>query len=263
MIQNSLMIPAAVILAALQGSISLVAQTGSPAAPLQQAASGTCDAETDRFCGVRENADRFRAVYEKLENDTMAEIDAMMRTRRCQDKRVGGLLDRLVDSLDQWNKQEINYWSLWGDAEALRVEGQEKSLAGMEADQKRAEELIGSITKDREKLLRDKGDIEKFGQRSAAIVKKIDEMVLDIKESEGRLTEANKNYEDVSVKVRNMKASINVRLVEIRQNQRRVEAYGLEMRAYYDKTRAAAQEMCNAKQPDAIKTPLPAHKTVK
>ena len=81
MIINSLMIPAAVILAALQGAISLVAQTGSPAAPLQQAASGACDAETDRFCGVRENADRFRAVYEKLENDTMAEIDAMMRTR--------------------------------------------------------------------------------------------------------------------------------------------------------------------------------------
>jgi chromosome segregation ATPase len=227
---------------------------------VQTASAANADASTDtRFGELRKVADQFRVVYEKLDGETMAEIDTLMRSKRCQILRVDGDLTKVIAALDQWNDAELKYWTVWGDAEADRVEGQQKSLASMEAEQKRAEDLVSSTQKDRESLLRDKANLEKFGARTEAIRKQIDSLIQDIKESEARLDEAQKTYDEVTIKVRNMQASINARLIDIRQNKQRVEAYGLEMKSYYEKTRAAANEVCNTAQPKT-NTPLPKSK---
>jgi chromosome segregation ATPase len=227
---------------------------------VQTASAANADASTDtRFGELRKVADQFRMAYEKLDSDSMAEIDTLLRGKRCQITRVDGLLTRVVAALDQWNDAELKYWTSWGDAEADRVDGQQKSLASMEVEQRRAEELVASTQKDRESLLRDKANLEKFGARTEAIRKQIDSLIQDIKESEARLDEAQKNYDEISIKVRNMQASINARLIDIRQTKQRVEAYGLEMKSYYEKTRAAANEVCNTAQPKT-NTPLPKSK---
>jgi hypothetical protein len=234
------------------------AQTASPTGsglPPQQispqaAPTANADAGADtRFGELRKVADQYRVTFEKLDGDNMAEIDTLMRSKRCQITHVDGLLDRVVASLELWNDAELKYWVSWGDAEADRVEGQQKSLAGMEGDQKRAEELVLSTQKDRESLLRDKANLEKFGARTEAIRKQIDSLIQDIKESESRLAEAQKTYDETSIKVRNMQASINARLIDIRQNKQRVEAYVLEMKSYYEKTRQAANEVIKMAQP--------------
>jgi hypothetical protein len=54
-----------------------------------------------------------------------------------------------------------------------------------------------------------------------------------------------------------MQASISARLIDIRQNLSRVEAFTLQLTSYYEQQRAAAQEICNTKQPDTQKTVLP------
>ena len=244
-----------VLAVAQYAAAQTTASKGSGLAPSSAILSQTppaanADAGTDtRFGELRKVADQFRIVYEKLDAETMGEIDTLMRSKRCQILKVDGDLNRVVAALDQWNDAELKYWTVWGDAEQDRVEGQQKSLASMEAEQKRAEELVNSTQKDRESLLRDKANLEKFGARTEAIRKQIDSLIQDIKESETRLDEAQKTYDEVSIKVRNMQASINARLIDIRQNKQRVEAYGLEMKSYYEKTRAAANEVCNTSQP--------------
>jgi len=194
-------------------------------------------------------------AYEKIDADNMAQIDTLLRTKKCQNLRVGGLLDRVVEALNQWNDAEVKYWKVWGDAEALRVEDQQKSLAGMVVDEKRAEDMLVSVQKDRDNLLRDKATLEKYPTRTEDIRKRIDALVLDIRDSENRLTDAQKNFDDITIKVKNIQVSINARLIEIRQNQRRVEAYGLEMKSDYEKTRAAANEICNAAPPATTGNP--------
>lgn len=227
----------------------------SVSAPAQQPLpTGGVDS-SDPFAELHEVANRFRMAYEKIDADNMAQIDTLLRTKKCQNLRVGGLLDRVVEALNQWNDAEVKYWKVWGDAEALRVEDQQKSLAGMVVDEKRAEDMLVSVQKDRDNLLRDKATLEKYPTRTEDIRKRIDALVLDIRDSENRLTDAQKNFDDITIKVKNIQVSINARLIEIRQNQRRVEAYGLEMKSDYEKTRAAANEICNAAPPATTGNP--------
>ena len=224
---------------------------------VQTASAANADAGTDdRFGELRKVADQFRAIYENLDGDNLAEIDTLLRSKRCQILKVEGDLTTVIAALETWNEAELKYWTLWGEAEAERVEGQQKSLASMEADQKRAEDLVSSDEKDREDLLREKGDLEKRNPaRTETIRKQIDALIQDIKDSEARLDEAQKNYDEITVKVRNIQASINAKLIDIRQNKSRVEAYGSEMKSYYEKTRAGANEACNAAQPEAEYSP--------
>jgi chromosome segregation ATPase len=229
-------------------------QTASAFTAPPSAATATGD--NDRFAALRENADRLKAAYDKLDTDNVAEIDQLLRTRRCQSNRVGGLVDRTLDALRAWSEAELQYWKLWGEVEQVRVDGQQKSLAGMEADQKHAEDLVATTQKDREEMLRQKAVLEKYGKRTEEIRKQFDALIQDIQESEQRLAEAQKNYDEVTTKVRNMRASISARLVDIRESRSRIEAFALQLTSFYETKRATAQEICNTIQPDTKKTVL-------
>lgn len=244
---------------AVRGQSSTTQQPPSPGSPAALTGQPS-ELEGDRFPALRESADRFRTDYEKTDGDNMREIEKLMRTKRCQINRIGGLLDRTIEAMQQWLVTEKKYWEVWGEAEQKRVDGQVKTLASMEADQKRIADMLDLEKQDREELLRRRAALEK-GKRTEEIATQIDGLVKDIQDSEARLNEAQKQYDTLTVLIGNMKASISTRLIFIRQQTARLEAYGLDMSAYYEKQRAAAQEVCNTKQPDTRQTPLPKRKT--
>jgi len=210
----------------------------------------------DRFPEQKAEADRLRAIYEQLHEKNIAEIDKLMLTKRCQIARIGGLLTRTSEAMHGWLAAEKLYWKAWGDAEQIRVQTEQKSLASIEADQARAASLVDTEKRDREDLQRRRAALMQ-GPQTEAIRTQIDELLKDIQDSEARLASAQKTYESLSEKLGNFKTSLTARLVSIRQQQGRLDAYSLDVDAFYEKTRTAAQEICNGKAPDSKATPLP------
>ena len=84
----------------------------------------------------------------------------------------------------------------------------------------------------------------------------MDALIQDIQDSEQRLADAQKNYDEVTTKVRNMRASISARLVDIRESRSRIEAFVLQLSSFYETKRTEGQEICNTMQPDTKKTVL-------
>ena len=230
-------------------------QAPPPAAPASQGATQP-ETETDRFPLLREAADTLRSQYEELDAKNMAEIDKLTRTRRCQINRIGPLLDRTTVAMQEWVTAEKKYWEVWGDAEQKRVDNQMKTLAGMEADLKRVADLQDIEKQDHQELQRRKAGLEQT-KRTEEISAQIDALIKDIQDSEARLNEAQQQFESLTSQITNMRASISARLVNIRQNWARVDAYGSYMTAFYEKARNAANEVCNTKKPDERSTPLP------
>src|SRR5579872_1316251 len=200
--------------ARLQGQIP----SGVGTKPAAVTAQSSAAADDDRFPALRENAERLKAEYEKIDTKNMDDIDQLLKSRRCQITRVGGMLDRTIQAMDSWHEAESTYWKKWAEVEQDRIDGQKKTLAEMEVDQQRAKEAIDSEAADREELLRKKANLEKTPKRTQDIIHDIDALILDIKDSESRLDEAQKQYEDVTAKVNNMNAAITARVIDMRQN---------------------------------------------
>jgi hypothetical protein len=232
---------------------------GSPVRPptpaLTKPPVSQSDSE-DRFPALAEEAARLRAIYEKTDTANMDEVDRLLKSRRCQITRIGGLIDRTLDAMHQWRDVELTYWRKWAEVEQQRVDDQRKSLANMEIDQERVKNLIEDETKDHEVLLRNKANMEKYGKRTEEIRKDIDGLTTDIKDSEARLDKAQKDYDELTVQITNMNASITTRLVNMRQNINGLEAYNQQFTAFYETKRKDAQEICNLKQPNS-RSPLP------
>jgi chromosome segregation ATPase len=188
--------------------------------------------------------------------ENIREAERLLKTRRCQIARVSGLLDRTSESLDSWLSAERFYWTSWNDAETKRVEGQQKSLTSLEADRQRAADLVEADKQDREELMRRKALLEKSA-RTSQITAEIDGLIRDIQDSEARLSEAQKQFDEITSSLNNLKASLTARLVNIRQNLAQLDTYRLEQHAAYEDKRKTAQEICNTKQPDTRKSPLP------
>ena len=233
------------------------AQTPPPAPAAAPATAGSAlDDSSDRFPQLREAADTLKAAYEQLDTKNMAEVDQLMRTKRCQINRIGGDLDRVLDLMHQYLAAETKYWSAWSEVEQKRIDNQVKDLAGFEEDQKAAAALVESEKQSREELQRRKAQLE-GGTRTEEIRAEIDGIIKDIQDSEARLSNAQGTFDDLTTRITNMKAAISARVVDMRQNTARLGAWNLDMTAYYEKNREAANEICNTKQPDTKRTPLP------
>jgi chromosome segregation ATPase len=230
---------------------------GAPAPATAPSAAGqSIDDSSDRFGPLREAADALKSAYEQLDTKNMQEVDSLLRTKRCQINRIGGDLDRVLDAMRLWLEAETKYWKAWSEVEQKRIDSQTKTLASMEEDQKRAAEMVESEKQSREELERRKAGLES-GKRTQEIVAQIDGIIKDIQDSEEHLASAQKDFDELTVKITDMKASISARVVDMRQNTARLDAFGLDMTAYYEKNRNAANEICNTKQPDTPRTPLP------
>ncbi len=179
----------------------------------------------------------------------MPEIDRLLKTRRCQINRIGGLLDRVSDKMHEWSQAELTYWTKWGEIEEVRVTDERKKLAIMETDQQRTQEVMDTETRDREELLRKKANLEKYGKRSQDVIQQVDALVQEIRDSETRLAEAKAKFDDITIRVKNMDTLITARLVQIRQYRADVETMVLKQTSEYDNLRTEAQDMCNTKKP--------------
>lgn len=236
--------------------LSAHAQTPPPPQTPTTAETQPAAEEGDRFGAAKAAADDARRAYEKAEEENLAEVDRLAKTNRCYATRVDGLLNRTSELLEVYLNAENYYYSSWNEAEARRVESQKKSLVGLENDQKRVGNLIDDAKQDREELQRRKANLEK-SPRTAQINTEIDALIASIQDSEARLSEAEKQFDDITSKLHSMQALISARLVEIRQNIAQLDDFRLQEHALYENKRKAAQEVCNAKQPGQRKLPLP------
>ena len=153
---------------------------------LPEAPGETVQTPGDKFQGLRDLSAAARDSYSKFHRQTMPEIDRLLKTRRCQVNRIGGLLDRTLEKLQEWSEAEITYWTKWGEVEEVRVGEERKKLAVMETDKQRAKDLMDGETQDREELLRKRAALEKYGKRSQDVVQQLDALVQEIRDSEAR-----------------------------------------------------------------------------
>jgi len=210
----------------------------------------------DRFSGLWDESERLRLIYEKVDADNIAYVDRLLKTRVCQINRVSGLIDRTLDAMNAYLNAAKKYYEVWGNAEEKRVEMQQKTLANMEADQASLAGMLDEEKKNHETLERKEADLEQ-SKRTEEIRKDIDDLKKDILDSQDRLNKAQQNFDSLTLQINNMKTSITARLIGIRQNSARLDAYGLEWTSVYEDKRKAAHEVCNTKQPGTLRAPLP------
>lgn len=225
------------------------------AAPASQGAPQP-ETETDRYPLLREAADTLRGNYEALDRRNMAEIDRLTRTRRCQINRIGPLLDRTIASMNEYLTAERKYWQVWNDAETKRVDSERATLAGMEAELERVARLQETEKQDHQDLQRRKAGLEQ-SKRTEEINALIDGLIKDIQDSEARLTDAQQQFDALKASITDMKAYLTARLIGIRQNLARLDAWEAKRTSVYEDARAAANQFCNTKRPDERATPLP------
>jgi hypothetical protein len=224
----------------------------TPAATPTEQDSGL---EGDLFAPLRESADQFKAEYEDLRDSSMKEIDRVLLTKRCVNLRVDGLLDRLIIVEDKYYLAEKRYWQDWNEKETKRVDSQTKEITSMEEFQARVADQIEDEKKNQEVLAQDKATLEN-SKRTEEIKAQIDGLIKDVQDSQARLTAAQSKFNELTVSITNMRASLTARLVSIRQNLLAVEAWHADTVANFDSKRTAAQEICMMKQPSSS-TPLP------
>jgi chromosome segregation ATPase len=169
--------------------------------------------------------------------------------------RIGPDLDRMIAAMKQWLDAEKRYWQVWNEAETKRVEGERNTLAGMQEDQKSVAVQIEDEKKNQEALERSRADLEN-SKRTEEIKAEMDRLLKDIQDSQARLDHAREQYNSLSVSITDYQSLLNTRIVNIRQNIQRLDAYEVDQNATYESERKAAQEVCNMKQPSSP-TPLP------
>ena len=222
-----------ILLCCVLPGVSQTAPTQSASAPPQDTSTQAAPApvtgpETDkdlRFGPLWEQSALLRTAYEKVHDHNMAEVERLLRSKICQINRIGGLLDRTKDAMQQYVDAEKKYWELWGEVEGKRVEGQQKTLEGFVVDQESVKKLLDEERTNREDLERRRANLEQ-GKRTEEISREIDELVKDIRDSEARLDQAQKEFDSLTVRIGNMKTSIQARIINIRQNSARRPAPG-------------------------------------
>jgi chromosome segregation ATPase len=246
----------------------LPAQSGAATAPRQPATASTTPSASaaqqpasacvgeDRFGSLRCVADQLNTNYHKIDDDSLAEIDTLMKQKRCNITRVEGLLGRVTDALNLWFDAEMKYWDAWELAENDRVAGQQKTLASIKEDQASSQAILDSAVADRERMQREKADLEKTPRQTVEIRKAIDALVQDLQSTEAQIADAQKNFDDASIKLKNAQTALDARLIEIRQNARRIRAWKEDQVSYYDTIHASADSMCAVTRPQNNK-PLP------
>src|SRR5258706_3601652 len=233
------------------GAIHVSAQDPSkPAA----AGDSTASAPGDRFPEHKAEVDRLRAIYDPLHESGMAEIENLLRTKRCQIQRINGLLTRNSAAMHAWLNAEKAYWKAWDDAEQSRVALEANSIANIEAEQARAADFVNTNKHELEELQRQRTALQQ-GPQTAATRARIDLLVTEIQESQAKLTNAQRLYDGLNEKLTNDRANLTVKLIQIRKHQNSLDAYGIEQDANFENLRTKAQEICSTKAPDTKKKP--------
>ena len=237
-----------------QSSSRPLPQPEKPAQPAP--APDSADMQTDRFTDPKEAADLRRAAYAEVDKRNMAEIDKLMRTKKCQINRIAPLLDDTIVAMNDWLVAERKYWDLWNEAEERRVEDLQRTQAGLEADAERTAKMVDIEAEGFQELQRQRAILE-ADTRTAEIVARIDGVIKDIRDTEARLENARQQQESVNARLRDLKASLSTRLISIRENKVRLDAWQVDQSAYYAERRTSANDVCQAARPAESIVPAP------
>jgi chromosome segregation ATPase len=209
--------------------------------------------QKDRFGPLKEEAERLQLVWQKANDDNLAYVDRLLRSKVCQTPRIGGVLERTQKALDEYLTAAKKYWEVWGMVENKRVEDQRKLLASMEADLESTKQLQDTEKKERELLEQKEAALEQSA-RTEDVRKQMEDVKKEIIDSETRLDDARGRFERLNVDVTAMKDSILARVMTINENSAGLEAFGLNQRSVYDDKRKEAQAVCNTSKP-GMRTP--------
>jgi len=237
-----------------QSSSRPLPQPEKPAQPAP--APDSADMQTDRFTESKEAADSRHAAYAEVDKRNMAEIDKLMRTKKCQINRIVPLLDDTIVAMNDWLAAERKYWNLWDEVEGRRVEDLRGTRAGLEVDAERTAKMVDTEAEGLQELERQRAILE-ADTRTAEIVARIDGVMKDIRDTEARLENARQQQESVAARLRALDASISTRLIIIRQNKVRLDAWQVDQSAYYAERRASANDMCQFARPAQSIVPAP------
>lgn len=197
----------------------------------------------DIFERLRIEAERLQHVWEKVNDENLAQVERLLHSKICQNKRIYGLLERTQKAMDEYLNAAKKYWEVWGIKENKAVDDQKKQLASMVADQERTKVMQEDEKKNRE-LLEQKAAALDQSTRTEDVRKQIEDVKKDIIESEAHLEEARRRFESLTVEITNINDSILAQVMKINQNSARLEAFGLDQTSFYDDKRKEAQAVC-------------------
>ena len=248
------------LLILLAGAIQAWGQTTPPSDQASASAASEITApaastDTDRFHGIRVEADQLRAIWEQTQAENIADVDRLLRSPRCQILRITGDIGRTKSALDQYLSVERAYWQKWADAEELRVAEQKKSIAALEQERDQTKLLLDQETQDDVELTRRKNNLEKYSFQSEDVRKDIDKLVLEIRDTEDGLKKLQGKFDDLTIQVANMEATVTEVLANIHRNLNEVERSALDRAAFYEDKLKGSQAICNLKKPSAAKSP--------
>ena len=235
----------------------------APSAPAQETSATTTPStapseveQTDRWGPLKSEVEHLRQVWDKAHTENMAEVEKLVHSKVCQSTRIGRLLDRTQNAMNEYLNAFKKYWEVWSNAENKRVDDQRKQLASMVANQDRAKAMLDEEKKNREELERREAALEQ-GTRTDAVRAEIEEVKKDIIDSEANLNDAKQKFESLTVQVTNMNDTIMARVISINQDSARLEAWGLKQTSVYDDKRKEANAVCDSYRPGALRTPPP------
>jgi len=209
--------------------------------------------QKDRFGELKEEAERLELIWRKANDDNLAYVERLLRSKVCQTPRIGGVLNRTQKALDDYLTAAKKYWEIWGIAENKRVEDQKKQLASMEADLERTKQLQDDEKKNLEFLDQKEAALGQSA-RTEDVRKQMEDVKKDIIDSQTRLDKAQGQFEKLTVDVTVNRDQILTRVMNINQNSAGLEAFGLEQKSVYDDKRKEAQAVCNFSKP-GMRTP--------
>jgi chromosome segregation ATPase len=229
-----------------QSQTSPASETSPPAVNAQ--AEPTAELHGDIYAALWGEVERLRLAHDKLKADNIAEIDKLLRSKRCQIYRVNGLVERALAAMHEYMDAARKYYEFWDVAEQKRVEMLRKSLMQMEVDKTRLEMTMEDEKKDHESLEQRENYLEQ-STRTDEIRKQMDDLKGSIRESEDKLTKAQEQFEAIRIRMNTTNAVLTEHLVGIRQNLSRLEVFGQDQTADYEEKRKAAHEVCDTNQP--------------
>jgi DNA repair exonuclease SbcCD ATPase subunit len=226
---------------------------GAPAsAPTAEQQS---DLQGDLFGARLDNVKGLRAAYFAEHERSMKVIDGLALTKKCQDKRVSGILQRTIALMNKYYEAEKSYWQAWNERESIRLEGQFKSLASMEEEQQQTGALIEDAKKARVKLERERSDLANVRQTDE-IKAEMDRLVKEIRDSEAKLASLQEQYDTLTEKLKGLKGDLQTKIAQIHRYQNELEEWKVMTLEIYWAKSTAAEAVCNMKQPGS-RTPLP------
>jgi hypothetical protein len=188
------------------------------------------------------------AVYAGVRGKTQKTVEGLLNTKKCQTDRVAPLIGQAVDALNQWYPEEALYWQKWRENEAVAVQRSAKELEDYKLRQAEAAELKGQDEDDLARLQKQFDDFDK-GPKDPEIRRRADALQTSIKQKRADIDDVQKQYDDLTEKIKDLEGNYTTRLVQINANLREASERKIAEMAIWDGLTTRVEQVCGAKKP--------------